>query len=100
MLNAFAQATTSSPVAFRTASCTVSCFALAIQGRSYFAVSRVRRGRPGPARRRRRAWRARNGRPGGAVHLLLVEAELSDHDEALRRERLVQLDEIDLSRTW
>src|SRR5205085_10486625 len=30
------------------------------------------------------------------VHLLRVEAELADHGEALRSERLVQLDEIDL----
>ena len=30
------------------------------------------------------------------VHLLGVEAELADHGEALRRERLVQLDEVDL----
>src|SRR5438552_16475193 len=30
------------------------------------------------------------------VHLLRVEAELADHEEALRRERLVQLHEVDL----
>ena len=31
------------------------------------------------------------------VHALRVEPELADHREALRRERLVQLDEIDLA---
>src|SRR6266545_2724136 len=30
------------------------------------------------------------------VHLLLVEAEVADHRKRLRRERLVELDEIDL----
>jgi hypothetical protein len=30
------------------------------------------------------------------IHLLGVEAEVADHGEALRRERLVQLDEVDV----
>src|SRR5205085_2500991 len=32
------------------------------------------------------------------VHLLLVEPELADDDEALRRERLVELDEVEPAR--
>src|SRR6266540_4164990 len=41
-------------------------------------------------------WMAERDRAAVHVHLLLVDPELADDGEALRRKRLVQLDEVDL----